>query len=782
MADGTTTHQARYKVGGMDCASCATKIDTAVRRIPGVEDVSVSVAAGTMTVSHDDHVDLAAMEKKVSGLGYSLRALGRKGGAAGLPPSALPGDQGRATRLDPLFEPPTRGEISKPHEHRHEHGPDCSHEHAHHHDGGHDHSSSTENQIEGLHGHDHGPMDGPWWASKKGQLTILVGLALVAAYGLGHLIPAYETYIFTAAMLIGLVPIGRRAIMAALAGTPFSIEMLMTIAAVGAVIIDASEEAAAVVFLFLVGELLEGVAAGKARSSIQSLTALVPKTALLEENGKTKEVPAESLAVGSVILVRPGDRISADGIIVAGDSAIDEAPVTGESTPVSKEEGDQVFAGTINGASALRVRVTAAAEDNTIARVVRLVEEAQEKKAPTERFIDRFSRYYTPGVVAVAALVAILPPLLVGGAWDEWVYKGLAILLIGCPCALVISTPAAIAASLSSGARRGLLLKGGAVLETLGKLTAVALDKTGTLTSGKPQVTDVIAFGRNADDVLRLSAALETGSSHPLAQAILARAAEYELDIPAASDAKALGGKGVTAIVEGEEIFLGSPKAAAERVTLPMAHSRRITGLNDEGKTVSVLVVGNVLAGAIAMRDEPRADAKAGLKALADLGVKTVMLTGDNARTAAAIGKDLGIEVRAELMPEDKQRIVGELQREGFVVGKVGDGINDAPALAAADIGIAMGGGTDVALETADAAVLHGRVADIAAMIDLSKRTMRNIWQNITIALGLKAVFLVTTIIGITGLWPAILADTGATVLVTINALRLLRVDAGGRG
>ena len=621
-------------------------------------------------------------------------------------------------------------------------------------------------------------MEGPWWKSAKGRLTILVGIALAVAYGIGHLIPAYDSYIFTAAMLIGLVPIARRAIMAAFADTPFSIEMLMTIAAVGAVVIDASEEAAAVVFLFLVGELLEGVAAGKARESIQSLTALVPKNALLEENGQTREVPAESLSVGSIILVRPGDRVSADGVIIAGESAIDEAPVTGESTPVAKSEGDNVFAGTINGAAALRVKVTAAAADNTIARVVRLVEEAQEKKAPTERFIDRFSRYYTPGVVAVAALVAILPPLLAGASWNEWVYKGLAILLIGCPCALVISTPAAIAASLSSGARRGLLMKGGAVLETLGKLTAVALDKTGTLTSGKPQVTDVIAFGRNAEDVLRLAAALETGSSHPLAQAILVKAAEDELDIPAASEAKALGGKGVTALVEGQEIFLGSPKAAAERVSLPMAHSRRITGLNDEGKTVSVLVVGGVLAGAIAMRDEPRPDAQAGLKALADAGVKTVMLTGDNARTAAAIGKDLGIEVRAELMPEDKQRIVGELKREGFVVGKVGDGINDAPALAAADIGIAMGGGTDVALETADAAVLHGRVGDIAGMIELSKRTMRNIYQNITIALGLKAVFLVTTIIGVTGLWPAILADTGATVLVTINALRLLRVKA----
>ncbi|WP_117193185.1 heavy metal translocating P-type ATPase [Rhizobium terrae] len=738
------TNQARYKVGGMDCASCATKIDTAVRRMAGVEDVSVSVASGTMTVTHDGSSDFSAIEKRVAGLGYSLRALGRKTAAAEFPISPARGEKG--------------------------------HSHGHHHHGAHDHSHHDHAEIEGLHGHDHGPTDGPWWKSPKGRLTILTGLALVAAYGIGHLIPAYDTYIFTAAMLIGLLPIARRAFMAALAGTPFSIEMLMTIAAVGAVIIDASEEAAAVVFLFLVGELLEGVAARKARRSIQSLTALVPKNALLEVNGQTREVPAETLSVGSVILVRPGDRISADGVIIAGESSIDEAPVTGESTPVAKGAGDNVFAGTINGDAALRVRVTAAAEDNTIARVVRLVEEAQEKKAPTERFIDRFSRYYTPGVVVVAALVAILPPLAAGTDWGEWVYKGLAILLIGCPCALVISTPAAIAASLSSGARRGLLMKGGAVLENLGRITAVALDKTGTLTSGRPEVTDVIAFGRNAEDVLRLAAALETGSSHPLAAAILAKAAEDEVEIPAASDARALGGKGVTAVVDGQEVFLGSPKAAAERVPLPMAHSRRIAALNDEGNTVSVLVVGGVPAGAIAMRDEPRADARAGLKALADAGVKTVMLTGDNARTASAIGAELGIEVRAELMPQDKQRIVGELKREGFVVGKVGDGINDAPALAAADVGIAMGGGTDVALETADAAVLHGRVGDIAGMIALSKRTMRNIYQNIAIALGLKAVFLVTTIIGITGLWPAILADTGATVLVTINALRLLRV------
>lgn len=740
--------KSRFRVEGMDCAGCANKIDTAVRRMKGVSDVSVSVTAGTMTVHHDGLSDLRAVEKKVIGLGYKAAEITHKSAAANL-------------------------EIGEPHND----GDHSDRDHS-----GHDHGINVDSvkknpdiaEAMGLHGHEQGFSTGPWWQSSKGKLAIACGAALIAAYVAGKMLPNVEKFAFIAAMLIGLIPIARRAIMAALAGTPFSIEMLMTIAAVGAVFIDAAEEAAAVVFLFLIGELLEGVATGKARASIQSLTNLVPKTALLEEDGKTSEVPADGLVIGAIILVRPGDRIPTDGVIISGDSSIDEAPVTGESTPVNKGVDDSVFAGTVNGNAALRVKVTAAASDNTIARVVKLVEEAQESKAPTERFIDRFSKYYTPGVVLVGALVAIVPPLLWGASWNEWIYKGLAILLIGCPCALVISVPAAIAASLSSGARRGMLLKGGAVLENLGKVTAIAFDKTGTLTEGKPKVTDILGFGQAETEVLKLAAALETGSSHPLAYAILSKANADKIAMPSASNAKALGGKGVVGTIAGKEVFLGSPKASNERVKLTTEQMARIQALNDEGKTVSVLIVASKIAGAIAMRDEPRSDALSGLKALTNAGIKTVMLTGDNLRTATAIGKQLGIEVRADLMPEDKQRIVGELQCQGFVVAKIGDGINDAPALASADVGIAMGGGTDVALETADAAVLHGRVEDVAGMIDLSKRTMANIKQNITVALGLKAVFLVTTIIGITGLWPAILADTGATVLVTMNALRLL--------
>ena len=727
----------RFRVDGMDCAGCASKIDTATRRIDGVEDVSVSVVAWTMIVRHSDAADPEAIVRKVTSLGYTAVPL-----AAGQPGPELGGSAANADQSD-------------------------------HDQGGHDHAAGP-NGPEGMHGHDGRSDERPWWQTTKARLTIFCGIAIGVAFLVAAIVPAAAPWVFTGAMAVGLIPIARRALFGAINGSPFSIETLMSVAAIGAVFIGASEEAAVVVLLFLVGELLEGIATGRARASIKALAALVPKTALLESGGKTSEVPAESLAVGDIVLVRPGDRVPADGMIVSGEGAIDEAPVTGESVPKHKGVNDQVFAGTVNQDAVLRIKVTAAAADNTIARIVKLVEEAQEAKAPTERFIDRFSKYYTPGVMVVAALIAIIPPLAMGGAWGEWVYKGLAVLLIGCPCALVISTPAAIAAALSAGARRGLLMKGGAVLEGLGKINQVAFDKTGTLTEGRPKVTDIVGVGRSEAEVLAYAATLEIGSSHPLATAILAEAAAQRIETIAATGAAAVGGKGVIGTVAGEAVFLGSPRAAAEKAPLPTEVLAKIAVLNEAGKSVSVLLVDDRLAGIIAMRDEPREDARAGIAALTALGVEALMLTGDNSRTAAAIGKSLGLEVRAELLPEDKQRIVGELRRDGRIVAKVGDGINDAPALAAADIGIAMGGGTDVALETADAAVLHGRVKDVANMVVLSRATMRNIAQNITISLGLKAVFLVTTVIGVTGLWPAILADTGATVLVTANAMRLL--------
>jgi Cd2+/Zn2+-exporting ATPase len=582
---------------------------------------------------------------------------------------------------------------------------------------------------------------------------------------------------FILATLVGLMPIAQSAWGALKMRNPFTIEMLMCIAALGALAINAAAEAAMVVFLFAVGELLEGVAASRARRSISALANLAPSTARLMDNGHLRDVSAESLKPGQRVLVRPGDRVPCDGRILVGTSDIDESPVNGESIPRSRAPGDDIFAGTVNLDAALEVEVTRGADDNTIARVIRLVEEAQAAKAPIARFIDRFAYYYMPAVVLLALLMAIVPPLVSTMAWSESIYRALALLLIACPCALVISTPAAIAAGLSAGARRGLLIKGGAVLEQLGKLRLVALDKTGTLTAGTPRVTDVESWIAEEDDnsVLRLAAAIERDSSHPIATAIVEHARQSGLNLPTATGSRALAGRGVSGQVEGRELSLMTPRHLHEKVILEESLSARIIALEEAGKSLALLVEGERLLGLIAVRDEPREDALEGLAALSRLGVQAVMLSGDNARTVAATGGRLGIEAYGELMPEDKAAYVRDWQATGRgPIGKVGDGINDAPALAAADVGIAMGGGTDVALETADAALLKNRVTGIAELIDLSRATLRNVKTNVVLALGLKAIFLVTTALGITGMWIAVMADTGATVLVTLNAMRLL--------
>jgi len=497
--------------------------------------------------------------------------------------------------------------------------------------------------------------------------------------------------------------------------------------------------------------------------------------ARIDVEGGLREVPIEQLRVGDVVVVRPGDRVPSDGEVIEGQSEVDEAPVTGESVPVAKGAGDHVYAGSINANGLLRVRLTRTAADNTIARIIHLVEEAQAAKSPTARFIERFSGYYTPAAMGMAALIIVGPPLVLGADWSTWLYRGLAILLIACPCALVISTPAAIASGLAAGARRGLLVKGGAALETLGKVRTIAFDKTGTLTVGRPQVTDVVAVEGSEDDVLAKAAAVEHGSSHPLGLAIIRAAKERRAAIPSAyGGAIALPGKAVKGRLREGFVTVGSPRYAAEMASIPDEMAVRTATLEAEGKTVVLVLVSERVIGLIALRDEPREDAAAGIARLKALGIRPLMLTGDNQRTGNAIAGALGLEAQAELLPDAKLEAIAELRQAG-PVAMIGDGINDAPALAAASVGVAMGSSTDVALETADAALLHNHVLGVAELVELSRATVSNIWQNISIALGLKAVFLATTLVGATTLWMAILADTGATVLVTANALRLLR-------
>ncbi|MDE2577173.1 MAG: cadmium-translocating P-type ATPase [Hyphomicrobiales bacterium] len=701
----------KLRIEGMDCGACATKIENAIQRLPGVSDINVNYSLRSFSLAVDeDYTSRRAIKAKIRALGYA------------------PVD---------LSEPV----VSEGHR---------------------DHD-------------DHDTAEGAWWSSPKGRLVIGTGALLLLAFAVSYVEPAWSNWAYIAATLVGLIPIGRRALAGALSGTPFSIEMLMSIAAVGAVAIGEAREAAVVVFLFAVGELLEGVAAGRARAGIKALIDLVPRTARRQRGVDVETVPVADLIVGDIAVVRPGERVPSDGTVVEGVSEVNEAPVTGESIPVSKDPGSTVYAGSINANGELRVEITRTVADNTIARIVHMVEEAQGSKAPTARFIDRFSRWYTPAAMVVSALVVLIPPLLFGADWFTWIYRGLAVLLIACPCALVISTPAAIASGLASGARRGLLIKGGAALETLGKVKTVAFDKTGTLTKGHPQVTDVIVVESTEVDVLAKAAAVERGSSHPLGAAIVAEAERRGLDIPRAfGGGIATPGKAVTARLKSGFVSVGSPRHAAEQGEVLEEVGKQIEALESQGKTVVVVSEGKQLVGLIALRDEPRADAAEGLEKLLVLGTHPVMLTGDNARTAAAIGVVLGLETRAELLPDAKLDAIAAYKSDG-PIAMVGDGINDAPALAAASIGIAMGGGTDVALETADAALLKNCVTGVAELVALSRATLANIWQNIALALGLKSIFLVTTLFGATPLWMAILADTGATVLVTSNALRLLR-------
>ncbi len=734
MPDGTDCagETRTWRVGGMDCASCAAKVERAVSRLPGVQDIQVNLMAETLTARLAAGNDPASVANMVDALGYTA-----------------------TLRQGPDAAPPAHA--------------------------GHDHSGH------GPHDHDDEPgvpLRSPsaivppgelrWWRTGKARLAWRLGALVAAAYVGSLLVPAAGAWVFAAATLAAVLPFARRAWALARAGSPFSIETLMAVAALGAVAIGASEEAAAVVLLFAVGETLEGVAAGQARSGIKALADLMPRTARVERGGAAVDLPAARLALGDIVQARPGDRIPCDGVIIEGQSAVDESPVTGESVPVARGPGDPVMAGSVNASALLRLRVTATAADNTLSRIVRMVEEATASRAPTQRFIEQFSLYWTPAAMVVAALVMLVPPLLLGGAWPVWLYRGLAVLLIACPCALVISVPAAMASGLSAGARRGLLVKGGAALEAIGKAATVAFDKTGTLTAGRPSVTDLRpADGVEETALLRLAAGVEAGSAHPLALAVLQAAKARGVQPPPATEATAIPGRAATALIEGARTAVGSPAYAAEQGADLAGLAAGIAAFEEGGKTAVVVLRDGRVLGVLALRDEPRRDARDAIAALRGMGVASVMLTGDNGRTGQAVAGALGLDVRAGLLPEQKLREIEVLKARGPVV-MVGDGINDAPALAAASVGIAMGGGTAVALETADAALLHGRVSGVAELVALSRATLSNIRQNVAVAVGLKLVFLATTLAGVTGLWPAILADTGATVLVTLNALRLL--------
>lgn len=610
---------------------------------------------------------------------------------------------------------------------------------------------------------------------KESSFVIILALLMAISWGVEFIDPQAGRVAFITTTLIGLFPIVKKSLQLIRSGTPFAIETLMSVAAIGALFINATEEAAMVILLFMIGEMLESYAAGRARRGVSALMALVPEEAILVKDGKKQTVSVSKLRPGDIIEIAPGSRLPTDAELVSAFASFDESALTGESVPVERLQGEKVAAGCLSVDRSVQMKVVSEQGQNAIDRILQLIEEAEERRAPIERFIDRFSRYYTPLIMLFAALVIVVPPLLFAQPWETWVYRGLTLLLIGCPCALVISTPAAITSALAAATKRGALIKGGAALEQLGTVNTIALDKTGTLTEGKPQVTDVVAEnGFDKKQLLTLASSVEVGSHHPLAKAIINKAQENGVVVVEAENRKALAGKGIEGYLNNQHILVSAPSQLKE-ASLSSQWQQEIARLEDEGKTVVVVLKDDQLIGAIAMQDTLRSDAIESMKLLKSMNINAVMLTGDNPRAAAAIAQKLGMDFRAGLLPEDKVTAVMEISKTHNTM-MVGDGINDAPAMKAATIGVAMGSGTDVALETADAALTHNRLTGLPEIIQLSRATRKIIRENITIALGLKAVFLVTSLLGITGLWVAVLADSGATALVTANAVRLLSV------
>ncbi len=567
----------------------------------------------------------------------------------------------------------------------------------------------------------------------------------------------------------------------------FSLDMnvLMSVAVIGAACIGEWTEAAAVVFLFSLSELLEGFSVGRARRAIQSLLELSPDTALVKRGDQIQEIRVEEVKLDETLVIKSGARVPLDGVVTSGESAINQAPITGESMPVEKKSGDTVFAGTINGEGSLEVKVTKASTDTTLAKIIKLVGEAQGQKAPSQRFVDRFAKIYTPTVFVVAILVLLSGPLLFNGAWLEWTYRSLVLLVIACPCALVISTPVSIVSGLTAMARRGVLIKGGVFLEEIGKLKALAVDKTGTITEGKPSVQQVISWNeKTEEEILRVAAAIDTHSEHPLAQAVVKYAEEKKIQFPRSENYQSKTGRGAEATLEGHLYFVGNHRFAHESAVCSDELEKKLAEL--EAQAMSVVIVGHKphegckgeVMGILAVADTIRPNAAEAIKALHAAGVeKVVMLSGDNQRTVDAIAKQVGIdEAKGDLLPDQKIERVRELLTQHKHVGMIGDGVNDAPAMAAASIGIAMGAaGTDTAIETADIALMQDDLSKVAETIQLGRRTVRIIKTNIAFALIVKAVFLVLALLGHTSLWLAILADTGATLVVIANALRLLK-------
>jgi Zn2+/Cd2+-exporting ATPase len=706
-----------YTIGNMDCANCAREVETGVAKLKGVESAQVDFVTNKLTLVGDVQFD--QLKQRVESLGKTIQDTA----------SAAPQPQ----------------------------------------------ITASSGGILGFF---------VYLTQRRETQFALVGGAIIA---LGLLLSfvneAASAIVYTFALAIAAYPIARSGINTLRINREFSINLLMTIAAAGAILIGEHLEAATVIFLFAIGEALEGYTADRARDSLRSLLTLRPNEAILKRDGRELTVTVESLVVGDVIIVKPGERIPMDGRITAGSSAINQAPITGESMPVDKLAGDSVFAGTINGSGALEIEVTHLAADNTLSRIIRMVEEAQSNRARGQRLIERFAQYYTPGVVVLALLVALVPPLLFAAPFYDtpteqgWLYRALTMLVIACPCALVISTPVTVISAITAAARRGILIKGGVHLETLGTIKAIIFDKTGTLTQGKPVVTNVVATHGNANRVLAAAAAVEQRSAHPLAQAVVQHAQAQQVAFAGADNVETLAGRGVRGTVDERLITVGSHALFDADYPHDEALCNAMDAAAAQGQTTMMVAVDKDVLGYIAVADALRSTSRTVIDELNTLGLTTIMATGDNRVVAQAIGSAAGVkDVRADLMPQDKVTAVKQLHGEYGSVMMVGDGVNDTPALAAAKLGVAMGGaGSAQAMETADVVLMGDDLAQLPFAVRLSRFARSLIWQNVVLSFGMKAAFLLLAAQGHATLWAAIFADVGMSLIVTLNGMRPLR-------
>ncbi|HWP97831.1 MAG TPA: heavy metal translocating P-type ATPase [Syntrophomonadaceae bacterium] len=621
------------------------------------------------------------------------------------------------------------------------------------------------------------------WNSNQHALPTLISLAMLAL-GLAAERMSQPALLPTVIFLLGIVLGGfvqaRKGISVLIHAHELDMNILMIIAVIGAAAIGQFEEAVTVVFLFSLGNALQVYTLDKTRNSIRALMELTPAQALVRRNGSDITLPVEEIQIGDILMVRPGEKIAMDGRVVEGVSSVNQAPITGESLPVAKTRGDKVYAGTINQNGALEIETTHLSQDNTMARIINMVEEAQGQRAPSQQFVDRFARYYTPVVIAAAFLVALLPPLLLGQSFQKWFYEAMAMLLVACPCALIISTPVAIVSAIGSAARSGVLIKGGRFLEEMGALSLIAFDKTGTLTVGKPEVTDILSLnGYPVETIMALAAAIESRSEHPLAAAIIDYARDKGIEASTVTSFAAVPGLGAGGFIEERFYQIGKSQLFSDQGMDMGAIHQKVPDLQNSGKTVMILGDRENMIGIIAVADNLRDNSRAAVESLKRLGIeKTIMLTGDNQSTARAIAARAGIdEFKADLMPEDKVAVMNEMLAQYKKVAMVGDGVNDAPAMAISTVGIAMGvAGTDAALETADIALMADDLTKLAYAVQLSRKTLQIIRQNISIALLIKGLILLLVIPGWLTLWLAVAGDMGCSLLVTLNGMRLLRV------